>query len=84
MCEVGEEPGILEFTKGLGLQIICSMHLYECSLAFKKRMLLKQLSQWIMNTTDFEPLQTEFQKLVGAHPSLNLTAFRILNLDIMN
>lgn len=45
MCEVGEEPGIPEFTEGLGLQIIRSMHLYECSPAFKKRMLLKQLSQ---------------------------------------
>lgn len=84
MCEVGEEPGIPEFTEGLGLQIIRSMHLYECSPAFKKRMLLKQLSQRFMNTTDFESLQTEFQKLVGAHLSLKLTAFRILNLDIMN
>lgn len=44
MCEVGEEPATPEFTKGLGLQIIRSTHLYECSLAFKKRMLLQQLN----------------------------------------
>lgn len=35
-----------------------------------------------MNTADFESLQREFDKLVGAHLSLKVAVFGILILDI--
>lgn len=81
-CEVGEETAVPEFTKGPGLQTIRGTHLYECSLAFKKRILLQQLHLMSYEHCRLWIPTKRIQKACWDHLSLKVAVFGIFILDI--